>query len=176
MKIKKLLAAVLVFALCAAFFAACAKNDEPTTASTASEPTTETYESVKMNIGCISGPTGIGMAYLMGQSDEKKTANEYTFSVATSPDEIVSRFANGEMNIASVPTNLAAKLYAKLNGNVKMLAINTGCVLYIAEKGDSVKTVADLKGKPSIPRVRAQTPNTFFVRFFPRTALTPIMT
>lgn len=147
MKIKKLLAAVLVFALCAAFFAACAKNDEPTTASTASEPTTETYESVKMNIGCISGPTGIGMAYLMGQSDEKKTANEYTFSVATSPDEIVSRFANGEMNIASVPTNLAAKLYAKLNGNVKMLAINTGCVLYIAEKGDSVKTVADLKGK-----------------------------
>ena len=96
-KIKKLLAAVLVFALCAAFFAACAKNDEPTTASTASEPTTETYESVKMNIGCISGPTGIGMAYLMGQSDEKKTANEYTFSVATSPDEIVSRFANGEM-------------------------------------------------------------------------------
>ena len=69
MKIKKLLAAVLVFALCAAFFAACAKNDEPTTASTASEPTTETYESVKMNIGCISGPTGIGMAYLMGQSD-----------------------------------------------------------------------------------------------------------
>ena len=85
MKIKKLLAAVLVFALCAAFFAACAKTMSPLTASTASEPTTETYESVKMNIGCISGPTGIGMAYLMGQSDEKKTANEYTFSVATSP-------------------------------------------------------------------------------------------
>ena len=64
MKIKKLLAAVLVFALCAAFFAACAKNDEPTTMlPTASEPTTETYESVKMNIGCISGPTGIGMAH-----------------------------------------------------------------------------------------------------------------
>ena len=50
MKIKKLLAAVLVFALCAAFFAACAKNAEPTPASTASEPTTETYESVKMCI------------------------------------------------------------------------------------------------------------------------------
>ena len=147
MKIKKLLASVLVFALCVAFFAACAKNDEPSTSSSSSEPTSETYESVKMNIGCIAGPTGIGMAYLMGQNDEKKTANEYSFSVATSPDEIVSKFANGEIDIASVPTNLAAKLNSKLNGNVKMLAINTGCVLYIAEKGDSVQSVADLKGK-----------------------------
>ncbi len=147
MNIKKLIAAVLVLTLCAAFFASCAKKDEPKTTPSAAEPTSETYESVKMNIGCISGPTGIGMAYLMGENDEKRTANEYKFSVATSPDEIVSKFASGEIDIASVPTNLAAKLNAKLNGNVKMLALNTGCVLYIAEKGDSIKTVADLKGK-----------------------------
>ena len=119
MKIKKLLAAVLVFALCAAFFAACAKNDEPTTASTASEPTTETYESVKMNIGCISGPTGIGMAYLMGQSDEKKTANEYTFSVATSPDEIVSRFAN--VATAGVGTALGVIRSLHKRGLIRMV-------------------------------------------------------
>lgn len=148
MKIRKVLSVLLALALAAVCFSSCAKNDgTETTAPSTAEPTTEAYESVEMNIGCIAGPTGIGMAYLMGRNDEKQTANGYTFSVASSPDEIVSKFANGEIDIASVPTNLAAKLYAKLNGNVEMLAINTGCVLYIAEKGDSIKTVSDLKGK-----------------------------
>jgi len=55
--------------------------------------------------------------------------------------------ANGEVDIAAVPTNLAATLYNKTNGNVQMAAINTLGVLYILENGDTINSIADLKGK-----------------------------
>lgn len=45
-----------------------------------------------------------------------------------------------------MPTNVAASLYQK-GGNIQLLAVNTLGVLYMLENGDSVKSVADLKGK-----------------------------
>ncbi len=107
----------------------------------------ETYVGTDMSVACLKGPTGVGMTRLMEQSAEKKTANNYTFTVATAPDEISGKILTGELNIASVPTNLAAKLYKKSEGKITMLAVNTLSVLSIIENGDSVKTVADLKGK-----------------------------
>lgn len=148
---RKIFAAVLVVLVVLGCFSACSnggKTDETTTVSSGEQTSSSgENERVKINVGCIAGPTGVGMASLMNLGEENKTLNEYTFSVVSSPDEIVSKFANGEIDIASVPTNLAAKLNAKLGGNVRMLAINTGCVLYIAEKGETVNSVADLKGK-----------------------------
>ncbi len=108
---------------------------------------TGTYKSVDMTVACLKGPTGLGMAKLMKDNEGKKTANNYKFTVATSPDEISGKIVTGEINIASVPTNLAAKLYNKTNGKVKMLAVNTLGVLSIIENGNSIKTAADLKGK-----------------------------
>jgi NitT/TauT family transport system substrate-binding protein len=52
-----------------------------------------------------------------------------------------------ELDIAALPTNVAAALYQKTSGGVKMLAVNTLGVLYILENGNSIKTMEDLKGK-----------------------------
>lgn len=46
-----------------------------------------------------------------------------------------------------LPTNAAAALYAKTNGKIQVLAVNTLGVLYMLENGDSIQSVADLKGK-----------------------------
>lgn len=105
------------------------------------------YEAANMSVACLKGPTGVGMAKLMSDSDAKTTANNYSFTVASAADEISGKIVSGEINIASVPTNLAAKLYNKTEGKLVMLAVNTLGVLSIIENGNTVKSVADLKGK-----------------------------
>lgn len=138
---------LLSLALCvllAMSLAACGNNTANTSSDTAPE---KAYVGIDMSIACLKGPTGVGMTRLMQLSDEKKTANNYTFTVASAPDEIAGKILTGELNIASVPTNLAAKLYKKSEGKITMLAVNTLSVLSIIENGDTIKSVADLKGK-----------------------------
>lgn len=103
-------------------------------------------EKTALAVAGIQGPTGVGLANLMETADTSSSI-DYTFTIATSPDEVVGKFSNGEVQIASVPTNLAAKLYKKLSGDVQMLAINTAGVLYMLENGNTIHSVADLRGK-----------------------------
>ena len=49
--------------------------------------------------------------------------------------------------IAAVATNVASNFYHKTDGSIQMLAVNTMGVLYILEKGDSIQSMADLRGK-----------------------------
>ena len=134
---------------------ACGGNE---TASTPSTESKQEYTPVDMTVACMTGPTGVGMAKLMADSAAKQTANNYTFTVATAATEINAKFLKGEINIASVPTNVAATLYNKTQGKVRMLAVNTYGVLSILEKGDTVKSIADLKGKTIYSTGKGQNP------------------
>lgn len=60
--------------------------------------------------------------------------------------------------MAAIPANLASVLYNNTNGAIKVLAINTLGVLYIVENGDTVKSVADLKGKTIYATGKGSTP------------------
>jgi len=100
-------------------------------------------EDVQARVIALKGPTGIGMAKMMEDNTEEK----YTFTVAGQPTEAVAAVLGGTADIAAVPTNLAATLYKKTEGGIKMLAINTLGSLYILEKGDTIKSIKDLKGK-----------------------------
>lgn len=148
---KKLLAIILTLTLVFAF-AGCGSNKD----LVSSAP--EVYTAVDMSVACMTGPTGIGMAKLMADAEAKTTANNYSFTVATAATDITGKFLNGEINIASVPTNVAATLYNKSEGKVRMLAVNTYGVLSILEKGDTIKSVADLKGKTVYSTGKGQNP------------------
>lgn len=87
------------------------------------------------------------MVHLMDAQEKGTAGNDYTFAVASSPDEISAKILNNEVDIAAAPTNLAAVLYNKTGGQVTMLAVNTLGVLHILENGDTIQTAADLKGK-----------------------------
>lgn len=104
-------------------------------------------ETALVNMAVLAGPTGIGASDLMGRSEEGKTLNRYQFTVASANDEVVAGLMSGELDIAAVATNVAANLYAKTNGGVKICALNTLGVLYILENGDSVQNIGDLKGR-----------------------------
>lgn len=137
-----ILCAVMLFAI-----TACTKENTQSDEQPTEAPTQSAYTAADMTVACLKGPTGVGMAQLMKLSEDKQTANNYTFTVASAADEISGKIVSGEINIASVPTNLAAKLYNKTEGRLQMLAVNTLGVLSMTENGNTVKTAADLKGK-----------------------------
>lgn len=95
-----------------------------------------------LKVAGLVGPTGMSLAPMM---EENKPV--YAFSLAASPDELAGQLIKGGVDIAALPTNLAAVLYQKTKGEIKLLAVNTLGILYVLEKGDSVHGVKDLEGK-----------------------------
>ena len=106
----------------------------------------------------LMGPTGMGMAKLITDGKEGKNAQEYTFTVATAPDQVSAQVIKGDFEIAAVPVNLAAVLYNKTEGAVKVAGVNTLGVLYMLENGNTVNSVADLKGKTIYATGQGSTP------------------
>ena len=103
------------------------------------DATLESSAPVTVNVWAIKGPTGIGMVHLMQKNADKASANSYDFHIAASQDEVMAKVISNEFDIASLPTNLAAKLYGKTGGKFTLLAVNTAGVLSILEKGDSIQ-------------------------------------
>ena len=164
----------IVLCLCLALgLVACGSDKDSTPSASTDSTTSESYTAVDMSVACMTGPTGVGMAKLMADSDAKATANNYTFTVASAATEINAKFIKGEINIASVPTNVAATLYNKTNGKVRMLAVNTYGVLSILEKGDSIKSIADLKGKTVYSTGKGQNPEFIFKHILKQNGLDP---
>lgn len=147
----------------------------------ASESTPESQEEtpapestgVTMKVAAIKGPTAMGMVKLMDDAAQGLTANGYEFTLAGSPDEILGKVIQGEFDVAAVPTNLAATLYNKTQGKVKLLALNTLGVLYIVEKGDSIQSVADLAGKTIYATGKGSTPEYAINYILEQNGLTP---
>ena len=139
-----------------------APETETTTAApeTTSEEVTEHVQddSVKVNVVALSGPTGMGLAYLNKQSDLGETDYKYDFSYATAPDQVTGGLISGETQIAAVPVNLAAVLYNKTEGEILTAAVNTLGVIYIVENGDTVHSMADLEGKKIVASGQGSTP------------------
>lgn len=150
---KKALSIILA-GLLALSLTACVSETPPETAapeSASAEPSSGQsplpVEKKAVRAGFLKGPTGIGAAYLMEQAADGATKLDYTFTVEADPSTMMSELVTGSVDIAALPTNVAAALYNKTGGGVKIIAINTLSVLYILESGDSVQSISDLKGK-----------------------------
>lgn len=102
----------------------------------------------EIRIAVLNGTTGFGIAPLycdiQNGIHHNMNAKIDFYADATLVAPLV---IGGSMDIAAVPTNLAATLYNKTQGGVEVLAVNTLGVLYLIENGVSVKTIADLEGK-----------------------------
>ena len=103
--------------------------------------------SSEVRFGVLKGPTGIGACQLLSLNEEGKTRNRYSVTLLAEATDMIAQIAAGQLDIAAIPTNAAAALYNKTSGAVRLAALNTAGVLYILENGDSIKSVADLKGK-----------------------------
>lgn len=127
--------------------AAASTSPSSTAAEPASSTASQPAEKATIKLAALKGPTGLGMLKLMSDNDAKTAANNYEFTLVSSPDEIVSKISTGEIDVAAVPTNLAATLYNKTNGKVQLAAINTLGVLSLLTDDGTIKSIKDLKGK-----------------------------
>lgn len=171
MKLKRVFAAVTAFALCASL-AGCgaAASVSDSAAESAAESTAESAVEAEpaateapaeseateatLRIAGLKGPTTMGLVNLM--ADE--VASSYDFTMYGAADEIVPLLVKGDLDAAAVPANLAATLYNKTNGAVEVACINTLGVLYIVENGETVNSVADLKGQTIVTTGKGTTP------------------
>lgn len=106
-----------------------------------------------VRIYALQGPTGIGLVPVMDQND-----GHYDFELAGAPDAVVAAVVSGNADIACVPTNMAAVLYQKTGGEVRLLALNTLGVLSVLENGQSIQCVQDLAGKTLYATGQGSTP------------------
>ena len=120
-------------------------------------------ERTKVNFGVLAGPTGMGAAKLWDDSKNGKSTNDYTMTLFGAPTDVAPKLISKELDIAAVPTNLAAVLYQKTNGGVQLLALNTLGVLYLlTAEGESIHSIEDLKGKTVYSSGQAAVPEYVF--------------
>ena len=153
MKILKRLSALMLAMLLLLSFAACGGKDGGKDSDVTDAPETNYEREVKTKIAALNGPTGLGLA-------EIKADRSYAYDVEyySDPQEVGPLLIKGEVDIAALPLNMAANLYKKTDGKIKMLAINTLGVLHVLSKDDSIKSVADLKGKTVYSSGQGATP------------------
>lgn len=102
-------------------------------------------EGLTTRVAALKGPTAMGLVCLMDENEGEDA--HYSFDLYTSGDEIVPLIAKGEVDIALIPTNLAATLYQKTDGGVQVLDVNAGNVLYVVSHDESLTDLSGLKGK-----------------------------
>ena len=154
--LKSILSLCLALALVFSLTACGQKNDD----AQDGQQTDETeFTPASFSIAALKGPTAMGLVKLMQESENGETSgNDYTFTLAGSADEVTPALIKGELDMACVPANLAAVLYNKTEGEIEVLAVNTLGVLYIVENGESVHSMADLKGKTIVAAGKGSTP------------------
>lgn len=121
--------------------------------------------SAEINVTALRGPTAMGMVKLMKDSESGSVnGNDYGFTIEGAIDAVTPAIVRGSTDIAAVPANVSSVLYNNTDGGIEVLAINTLGVLYIAEKGDSVHSVEDLRGKTIYSSGNGATPE-YALRF-----------
>lgn len=127
-----------------------------------------------VKIATLGGPTGMGMAQMMTDGVDLGEGVDAEFEVVGAPDQVTASIINKEVQIAALPTNMAAVLYNKTEGQVVLGAVNTLGVLYImADESEGITTMADLKGKTIAASGQGATPEYVLNYLLQENGLTP---
>jgi len=104
-------------------------------------------DTMDIPVGTLNGNTGVAAAWLMEQARLGETEDNYAFEVFTAPDQVTAALLSGQVQIAALPTNVAATLYNRSEGMIQMAAIAAYGVLHVLEIGYEVSSIADLAGR-----------------------------
>ena len=132
-----------------------AASSQAASAESTDEPLSTTDP---VRIAGLKGPTTMGLVNLLPMEEDGSASLDYDLQLYGTADEIVPLLTKGELDMAAIPANLAATLYQKTQGGIQVMAVNTLGVLYVVEKGDTVHSVADLKGRTILSTGKGTTP------------------
>ena len=131
---------------------------EAASEAASSEEAKELSTTDALRIAGLKGPTTMGLVNLLSMEEDGTASMDYDLQLYGAADEIVPLLMKGELDMAAIPANLAATLYQKTEGGIQAVAVNTLGVLYVVEKGDSVHSFADLKGRTILSTGKGTTP------------------
>jgi NitT/TauT family transport system substrate-binding protein len=108
-------------------------------------------DQVIVDMAVMQGPSGFGTIGLNRNEGRLDDQTRIDLSVYPSPNEVIARLANGELDIAALPTNVAANLYAK-GVPVKTAAVVGEGMLLFLTTDKTITELSDLQNrKISIP-------------------------
>ncbi len=107
--------------------------------------------SAPINVAVMNGPTGMGMVDLMGNEN-------YNIEVFQAPTDAVPKIVSGEIDVACVPSNLAAVLYNKTEGQIVCVSPMVMGVLNTLGNGVDAASLEDLKGMTIVSAGQGGTP------------------
>lgn len=161
----KKLSLLLVVLLVLNLFAGCsnqpAENPAPQEAEDETpQPAEEPAEVTPVNvtIAGLKGPTSIGMIKMIDEKALESEKYKVEYIQEAAPDALTGKIINGDIQISSVPINLAPVLYNKTQGKIRMLAVNTIGNLYIVGTED-IDSVSQLEGKTLGMSAKGSTPD-----------------
>lgn len=136
-----------------------ASSEAVSSEAASSEEVKELSTTDALRIAGLKGPTTMGLVNLLNMEQDGTASMDYDLQLYGAADEIVPLLMKGELDMAAIPANLAATLYQKTNGGIQAVAVNTLGVLYVVEKGgDTVQSMADLKGRTILSTGKGTTP------------------
>ena len=134
-------------------------SGEAVSEAASSEGAKELSTTDALRVAGLKGPTTMGLVNLLSMEADGTASMDYDLQLYGAADEIVPLLMKGELDMAAIPANLAATLYQKTEGGIQAVAVNTLGVLYVVEKGgDTVQSMADLKGRTILSTGKGTTP------------------
>ncbi len=113
-----------------------------------------------VRVGVLRGPTGLGLAHMIEQEPDFASGVAVEYVVAASPDLLVAKILSGEVEIATLPTNLGATLAAR-GVEIGLVAMKMWGVLYVVGP-EEVQRWDDLRGQRIFTIGRNATPDVVF--------------
>lgn len=155
---KKTLTILLAAVLALAFLAGCGQSGTQTSPEPSAAASNEPADLGSVTLATLKGPTTMGLVKLLDDAKAGNTAYKVDNTIYGTADEISALLISGSVDMAAIPCNLASVLYNKTEGAVQIAAVNTLGVLNVIEVGESIKSVADLKGKTIYSTGKGTTP------------------
>jgi len=111
-----------------------------------------------IHVASLKGATTMGLVGMMDDPESYLGAVPVTFDVEGTADAITPKLVSGDIDIAVIPANLAAVLYARTGGGIQVTSITALNVLYVVTKGVTVSSVDDLAGQTVYSMGKGTTP------------------
>lgn len=99
-------------------------------------------------------------------------AKNVEFVIWKNPDQMRALALRGDVDFIAAPTNVAANLYNR-GADIRLLNVSIWGVLWMVSRDESLKTIADFKGKEIAMPFRADMPDILFSKLAEESGLDP---
>lgn len=150
---------LLIVMLVLSLFVGCSQEKAPVESAPVEEKQPiETKEPISVTIAGLKGPTSIGMIKLIDEKALNSDGYNVEYVAESAPDALTGKIISGDIQISSLPINLASVLYNKTGGAVQLIALNTIGNLYVVGT-DETSSIKDLEGKTLGMSAKGSTPD-----------------